>query len=741
MGSVLDAILLSDFGEEQETKPRKRRLSDLILSGGPSPNATAEELEAFFDRPPPPTIEREFVETGAIDTRTDRPQVMFRSTGQMAAGFGTLAKTSFVDDPQAKINIFAEARGISPDRYRIIGGEVVFKGDDDKWYSETKQTTFGKLKRTVAETAGDLPELVGAGVGAITAGVPGVLAGSVAGRATKQAIGQLVFDEPRTAKQNVRGLLRAELLGTVGAGGGKALVKGIDVGRRGMASRLLKTAGRVATKEIDIGKMKAIEALAKKHKIVLFTPQTTGSPQIIAKFNLLGDLPVTADKIGRARMKQFAEVNDAVNEWLGTFGGPFVTPGSAGRRGVEAAKETLSATQLIRKNRASPIYDKAYAEAPKVNVKPVVDLIDSKLATAKGKIRANLIRAKNTLQKPDLPKKKKVLLLDAKGKPIISEPSFDTSLRGLHDANLEFGDIINTARETSLGNTSKRNMIQIKKSLLKQMDEASPDYKKARNIFSEESITPEGFKKSKIEAVSKLEGDAVEKASFKIFAPGQSSPEIIDITKKAIIKHGGQGAWDDLLKVHLKKTFRDVIKTRTQNIGGQLHKRLWLDMDQRAILKTAMNPKQFNVFKDFMEVLRRTGLTAGKESTTATRQASLAQLTSEAKGVLGKLGETIAMPLRTPKRVAAQMGVLMKVERYQRKLAEAMISEKSAAQLKQMIRLNPRSQRFVIAASAFFGVGITKAAVREIKRGVLNLTQDFKTEKEKFQRQRRIDQQ
>ena len=665
-------------------------------------NLIPPDLLKMFEQEPDPPIQRETTETGAIDTRTGKPVVEWTPTGMKGAGFGTLAKTGFVEDPQRKIEIFAKARGISPDKYRVINGEIVFQAEDGMWYPETKQTGLGKLKRVAGETVAELPEMVGAGVGALVAGVPGVLTGAVTGRATKQAISQLAFDEPSTSRKNLLGLLKAEGLGMIGAGGGKVFVKGIDVGRRGMASRLLKTAGREASKEIDIGAMKAIEALAKKHNIVLHTPQATGSQKIIAKFSLLGDLPVTADIIGKARMKQYAEINDAVNEWLKSFGGPFVTPGSAGRRGVEAAKETLTAAQTLRRNRARPIYNKAFTEASSVDIKPVIDFIDGKLATAKGKIRSDLIKAKETLQTPDLPK----------GKPA----KFDTSLKGLHDANLEFGDIIDSARETGLGNTSKRNMTQIKKALLEQMDKASPDYKKARGIFSEESIMPGAFKKSKIEALSKLEGDAVEKASYKIFSPSQSSPEIIDITKQAIIKHGGQGAWDDLMKVHLKKAFRDVVKTRTTNIGGMLHKRLWVDMDQRAILKAGMSKEQFGVFKDFMTVLEKAGLTAGRESTTAPRLVSMAEMEREAKGLIGRLGETIAMPLRTPKRVMAQIGVRLKTERYQKKLAEAMVSEKSAAQLKQMIGLNPKSQRFVIALASFFGIGLGKAAARETER-------------------------
>ena len=57
-----------------------------------------------------------FPETGPISTITGKPETEFRPTGIPGAGFGTLAKTGFVDDPQTKINIFAEARGISPDR-------------------------------------------------------------------------------------------------------------------------------------------------------------------------------------------------------------------------------------------------------------------------------------------------------------------------------------------------------------------------------------------------------------------------------------------------------------------------------------------------------------------------------------------------------------------------------------------------------------------------------------------------
>lgn len=655
-------------------------------------------------------IQREFTPTTEIDTRTGKPRVEFTPTGQPTTGFGTLIKSGVVDDPQTKINIFAKARGISPDRYGIVDGEIVYRGDDGKLYPETKKTFSGKIKRFAGETIGHTPGIVGGTIGAATGpGTSALLAAG--GEGIRMSVGSLAFGEPQTATGNILGMGTEAAISAGGTFAGGKITQAIDATKGRQGARLLRAAGRGAER-IKTEEVAAITKLAQKHGISINTPQATGSQELIARFSLLGDLPVTADKIGRNRLKQYAQINDSVQKWLGTFGGETVTPGTAGRRAVEASKDAIKSALDLRKNRAKPFYDKAFATATEVDIKPVVELIEGKLKTAKGPIRKELLRAKSILQRPDLPKVEKSLLVDATGKPLAPKVTFDTSLEGLHSAKVAIGDIIDKARQTSLGNMAKRNYTKIQKLLLSQMDDASKDYKKARNIFSEESLIPEELGKTKIASLSKLEGDNAEKAAKMVLSPGSSSPEIVDITKQAIIDQGGQGAWDNLIRVHLKKSFRDVVKTGTKNIGGMLRKKVFGDIEQREILRVAMTKTQFKNYTDLMLVLERTGLTAGKESATAPRLVSLAKMTSEAEGVMGKLVRAATRPLYTYQRIGGDFIASLRSEAYQERLADAMLSKTAAKQLQGMLRLKPGSRKLIQQAAAF----LTLTSVGSLQR-------------------------
>jgi len=360
----------------------------------------------------------------------------------------------------------------------------------------------------------------------------------------------------------------------------------------------------------------------------------------------------------------------------------------------------MKAAVTVRQNKAGPLYRKAFTEKPDVDISSVIGIIDKRLATAKGKIRDGLLNAKKLLMKPDLEEGAEVL---------------DTSLKGLHDAKMELDDLIAGGKETGLGNTARRNYRDIKNQLLKVMDEASPDYAKARRIFSSESdvVGQVTTKKGVIGKLAKLEGDDVEKAAKMILSPTASSPQIVARAKNVIIKQGGKEAWDHLIRVHLKQRFREVVKTGTTNIGGQLRKRLFGDIGQREILQTAMDPIQFRNFNDFMEVLERTASTAGRESTTAPRLVSLSQMAEEAGGVKGKVQRVIGHPLFTWKRAVIEFRTKLRTEKYQEMLVDVMSREKTSKQIQRMLQLKPGSQELIKTLSTFLTLETTGEVRRE----------------------------
>jgi hypothetical protein len=426
---------------------------------------------------------------------------------------------------------------------------------------------------------------------------------------------------------------------------------------------------------------------------------------LIGRFNLLGDLHVTADKIGAARIKQYAEINTAVNKWLNTLAPPTVTKESAGALGVKAAKKGIRAAKDVRRKAAQ----KQYQEAMKVkglDISNTITQIDEKLNVA----------ARGSAEQRSLTKIKTMLTREVKDKEgkLIKVP--EDRLEVLDKVKKNINSMWKKDPKTAPEITEQGSINKVLNSMLKKIDEEVPVYKEARQIFQKGVPAVEKLTKGKIGEIAKIEGEGVEKVAKTIFSPGRSSPQIIAKAKPVIIKQGGQYAWNALLRTHIKEAFRDVVKTGSTNIGGQLRKRLFGDLNQRDILRVAMSKQQYKNFDDLMKVFERTALTVGRESTTATRQVSLAKLEEEAKGVTGKLIRAATRPLYTYQRIGGDFMTRLRSDRYKEQLADLLLSGKAATQLQSMLRLKPGSQILLKRLSVFLttlgGVEVRQRRVR-----------------------------
>lgn len=124
---------------------------------------------------------------------------------------------------------------------------------------------------------------------------------------------------------------------------------------------------------------------------------------------------------------------------------------------------------------ASPLYDKAFAEAQPVDISGVLDQIDTGLAKVpqKSPIRAAVERVKS------------MLLEEVKGAEGKTTNAPYSDLETLHNAKLAIDDMLsNYGGENSLGNVSKRQITQIKNALLEAMDASNSAYAEARSKFS-----------------------------------------------------------------------------------------------------------------------------------------------------------------------------------------------------------------------------------------------------------------
>jgi len=678
MPDYADKILSEDMGGQER---KKKDYSDILLTPGvkfvEDPHKPGQLAPMQTGREP----------TGEVSTITGKPMpaepVDFTSK---KPGFGALVETGVVDDPQTQIDILSKRMGIPRERFGVVAGDIVYRGDNGILYDAMPD----KAKKMVAQQIPRIPAMVGGVVGApFGPGAAAVLAAG--GEAARKLGGKLIYDEPQTTLGNVKDIAIEGVLAYGGEKLGGTLIKGVDRMRGKQAASLMTLSG-VERASIKPEAIKEMQRLSKKFGIDLFVPQATGSHELIARFSLLGDLPVTADRMGRARLKQYGEINKAVNDWLTTFAPATTTPGEAGRRAVEAAVAAMKAPKQAARKASREFYDQA-REVGGVDIGDTVAKIENMLNRAPkgGAENKTLNRIKKMLTRKTT---------DAQGNEIIIS---EDRIVVLDKVKKEINSMWKKDPKTSPDVDAQRAINETLESMLSQVDEQVPVYAEARKAYRE-SIQESGFEelgKTKVGQLAKMEGDKVENAAKAVFSPSQSSPEIVSITKEAIVREGGQDAWDSLLRVHLKNKVREVVKTNTMNIGGMLRKKLHMDIDQRDILEVAMTPEQYSTFTDFMKLLERTGLTAGKESTTGPRQVSLSQLGEEATGIGGKITRAAAYPLYTWKRIIADFRLKIKTEKYLSMLADAMIDQKNTTRFRAMLQLKPGSQELINQVSVF----------------------------------------
>ncbi|MBU2060370.1 MAG: hypothetical protein KKH44_00780, partial [Bacteroidetes bacterium] len=633
------------------------------------------------------------------------------------ADFLTRIESGIVDDPQTKINILSKRMNIPANKFGFVDGKIVYQGEDGYFYPAIP----GGAKTFAATTLAHSPEVAFSTMLA-PLGPAAATGGAVGGEALRQLIGKTVYNEQQTPLHNLTNLLVSGATGGLGAKLGGKTISGIDLTKGRQGARILEAAGRSRDK-ISIDEIKRIEALGKQHGIDLLPPQTTRSPELISRFNMLADLPETANMIGGVKRNQAEQVQNAIIGFIDSISPQTSTKLSAGKKSVEAAQDAIMSVKDIRSKKASPIYKKAFEEAPEVDIEPVIKYIDKELKTAKGPIRDELLKAKRILEKPDLPKKEIAPdLVSPKGEKLFEDKiTYDTSLKGLHASKMAFDDIISSGKQTGLGNTIRRNYANIRKILLDQMDSASPDYTRARKIFAGDSEVYNQLanKKGIVGKLAKLEGDEVEKASNLIF---KSSPQIVGKAKNTIIKYGGEDSWNAILKTHLQGSFEGIKESITGNVtnyGGRFRQKVFGDIATRKMLKEAMSPQQYEYLENFAEVLDRVGLILGKESTTAIRQLELKEM-SNLGGSAEQFAKAMAYPLHTWKMSVYNRTRALFGDKYAENLANAMVSQKGADQLKNMLQLKPGSQKLIKEFSTFLTTATGIPLREEYKQSMYN---------------------
>lgn len=441
----------------------------------------------------------------------------------------------------------------------------------------------------------------------------------------------------------------------------------------------------------------AQEVVAKLESVTgqnvgLFPAQQTQLPTSLLKQRLLPQLDAGAQKAASSLERQNKEAFDATSELLNTIAGPEVTE-TAAKRFRSAAQNALQSSKDRRSAATRDLFNSALDEGAAVNVNPVRDLIKQNLDDAPQ--GGEIIRTMNKIQNFIKPK-------DVAGETI--EPT----LRQLQKAKFEVDNMLEKFGENALGNTTKRDVVQLKKLLVNQMEEASPLYKQANEEFARLSPAVKDLEDTIIGAVSKVKDLDLQNISRRIFSPSSNSKVVKDA--KAIIDSADPGAWDDMLRTELQRRFggietlsEDIPGELVGNVPGQLRRAIFGNPEQRRTLLSAMNQDQRQNFVYLDNVLKRAS--SGRQAGSPT--APFGEVLDRLKGVAGVVRDMILRPLETLQKTG-ERGIF---DKNVAALTEVMFNPNFQPRLRELRQLNPDSPA---AARALIQL-INTAEVREDK--------------------------
>jgi hypothetical protein len=410
----------------------------------------------------------------------------------------------------------------------------------------------------------------------------------------------------------------------------------------------------------------AAEAAETVTGIPLYKAQKTAIPSELERQSFVAQLPAGTQRSMKALSRQNEAAGQAVEDLLQTIAPPeAITTGA--ERFRKASKAAIDAQKTIRKERTSPLFKKAFENKTPIDTSNVDDLIISKLDDFPegGEVSNSLYKVSKLIGgKPDLKK--------------------------LQNAKLEIDQMISRFGEGSLGNTTKREIVDVKNTLLDTMDNMSPDYKAAREAFAAESPAVTALEESILGKIAALDDTSLKRVSQRIFDPAETNVKVISDAKK-IINDVDPEAWNQLLRVELERRLGTIVSDVAEggigavdNIPLTLRKAMFGNPKQKSILyKSVDGPIKKNL--EYLETaLRRAGLGRPGGSQTAAREEIKRELR-------GGVSSSIRKLFKNPVDTLAGIGDDAAFNKRTRALAEAMFNPDYIAPMTKIRKMDPNT--------------------------------------------------
>jgi hypothetical protein len=480
--------------------------------------------------------------------------------------------------------------------YRTLpSGEVVRRGPDGVYYSETPGTPSGRLKSMGAQLVGDAPKMALEGAGYSIGGPGGAFVGGAVGEAGERlAAGKLLGEKQNgfidyVVRPTMSGAV-AGLTGGIGKVEGKGAVGAINKAARGV-ERTGYTGRIVRNRElIDAAEIGQTAADFERFGMTAAdTGRVTQSSSISGVQRYIGSKAGEAGDIFRAREKALREqITDALAKGKGGLPPIDLNPGKAGKELVSAARGVKEGLIKRRRARADVLFKQAFDEAGDAPIE-VSGTIGQLNQLVKDAPTEEYRKTLATFQKA---------LKAKKGTNGILQPP---PLRVLDKVQKTLGNKARGLMERGESQNIElaQELFSVRDSLITDMSKVSKSYKLAQATWKQDSTAIDRFEgkfgKSLLEGLTKTEKDYVHNAPTALFGKSSSPAIIKSVKPKILALKDGTRKW----KAITRGAMSDVI--------GGLDETLKIPQWKMDILKESLTPKQFEALTVFRGALEKVG--------------------------------------------------------------------------------------------------------------------------------------
>lgn len=666
MGKYADMIL-GPSDAQPATTAQGGKWSNMILGQPTTGGQTGQSIPGPSDPQTPP---------GTLTSKD-----LVRDT-DAAASVGATAMASFADDPNVQIGYFAAKR--FPDlpladaisRYKVVDGEIAYQGDDGRMYAETP----GAMRWIASGASKAIPTVAGGATAVATAPMwlagPGgaalsseltALAGGF-GEGVRQGIGREVLGDPFSM-----GEVGKEMTFSVG---------GDVVG--GAATRLM---GRGVARDIgrmDAADVKVLQDLSRRYGIDLTPAELTNLPSLKAQQKALGNLTESGDDIQDFYIRRAGQVDEAVGKELSNIS-PVDSAEQAGMMVRDAAGKTVTAARKARSDAAKPLYE--FVNDPNTVIP------DADFAVLSGdKFLAGEIQK-------------------VKGRDLYGMESYpDNSLPVLDQVKKNLDDQIESATRT--GNRNEARLLKQRRDrLLEVTDKAYPDYPVARAAFAGDSPAVDELEQGVVGVIAKLDDPKAKDAAGKLFNPSTSGPRQVAIARNTIGKTDPE-AWQAVKRAYLEdmwqKASKESMSNQGLNRGGKFRAMLFGDKKQDVMLRTMLEPSEYESLTSLAKVLEASGRVKQVGSDTAWNQELMRIERDKARPALAKAAAFVRVT-NWPKAIE-EWSTERALKGNARQMAHVITSPDAISALKELRRLPPSSARAAVLTAYVLGIGGRAAA-------------------------------